>query len=146
MFPRVLRNRPVAAGRLLRCAVMTSLPSGAGGASIQVTRENVLQARAVLLQEVETLESAVASARVFYGGIGLCGQDPVSKDAAPAFSERTAKLFDEYDEHGRELRAMAAKLATAANAYGYTEEEISTSLSTYNARVIQGVQHWLGSR
>lgn len=94
--------------------------------SLQVDRDTVLQARAALLGEVERLRSLIHTNR--QGAfIGLCGADPVSADAAPAFNERIAALLQQCWQYTIDMESAAHTLDDTARGYGYTDAEIAAS-------------------
>ena len=64
-----------------------------------------------------------------YGGVGICGGDPVSPEAASAFNERINGLVMSCVAYNRDLQAAAAALDDTARAYGYTDDEIAASYS-----------------
>jgi hypothetical protein len=96
---------------------------------LQVDRDTVLQARAALLSEALHLKDTM---RIESGStqIGMCGGDPVSSDAAPAFNERIALLIGQCRQYTEELEAAADSLAKVAHLYGFTETEIAQSFSS----------------
>lgn len=95
---------------------------------LQVNRDTVLQARAALLAEADRLDAAILH-RVGSGrGIGVCGGDPVSPEAAAAFNERIDTLIEGCRRYNQDLREAAQNLDAVARHYGYTEDEIAASL------------------
>lgn len=94
---------------------------------LQVNRDTVLQARAALLAEADRLDIAIARRTRSDGGIGICGGDPVSPEAAAAFNERIAALIDDCRRYNQDLRESAHHLDAVARRYGYTEDEIEAS-------------------
>lgn len=96
--------------------------------ALQVDRGTVLQARAVLLGEAQRLRDAI---RLHGTGatVGRCGGDPVSADAAAAFTERIAKLLQVCDEYVHGLERAGGELGRVARDYGYTEDEIAASFA-----------------
>ena len=95
--------------------------------ALQVNRETVLKARAALLAEAARLDVEIGQRMHAYGGVGLCGADPVSPEAARAFNERIDSLVANCRAYNGELRAVASALDANARAYGYTEDEIAAS-------------------
>jgi hypothetical protein len=95
---------------------------------LQVDRDTVLQARAALLGEALRLRDAI---KLHGTGVtvGLCGQDPVSIDAARAFSERIGGLVDHCARYTTDLEAAGALLGDIASSYGYTDGEITASFT-----------------
>ncbi len=59
--------------------------------------------------------------------VGLCGGDPVSRDAARAFNERIGAFLVQYRAHLEGLRAGGQALDATARAYGHTEAQITAS-------------------
>jgi hypothetical protein len=97
--------------------------------TLQVDRDTVLQARAALLGEALRLRDAIK----FHGAgitVGLCGRDPVSADAAHAFSERIEGLVDHCARYTNGLESAGALLGDIARSYGYTDAEIAASFAT----------------
>jgi hypothetical protein len=96
---------------------------------LQVDRDTVLQARAALLGEALRLKDTM---RIESGStqIGVCGGDPVSFDAAPAFNERIAVLIGQCRQYTEELELAADSLGKIAHRYGFTEIEIAQSFSS----------------
>lgn len=93
-----------------------------------VTPRNVLKARAAILAEAESLQEFVRQKFSTGSLIGLCGGDPISRDAQQLF---TAKIHDNvltptYQYIDR-LLDIAEELAASARAYGFTEEQIAGS-------------------
>src|SRR5689334_10387370 len=115
VFP-VSRNAPAAQEQPLRLGPMTAPEGGAhrpqldaavGALALQVTRETVLQARAALLAEADRLDKNLQRAHRDFGGVGRCGGDPVSPEAADAFDERINALVEQCFTYNRDLRSSA---------------------------------------
>jgi hypothetical protein len=104
-----------------------SLAAAIANVHVQVTPENVLEVRRVLLSEAENLMNAGVQDIVATKIVGFCGGDPISKQAAPAFSSRIAALVRHYQDYARQLRAAGNALELTARDYGYTEAEILLS-------------------
>ena len=68
------------------------LDAAVGALALQVNRETVLAARAALLAEADRLDTALRDKHSDLTGVGLCGGDPVSPEAALAFNERISAL------------------------------------------------------
>lgn len=96
---------------------------------LQVSRDNVLQARAVLLAEADRLDRHVEGC-LKGGWIGICGNDPVSPEAAAAFNERIDALLNQCLRYNADLRAAAQALDATARRYGYSDGEIADSFRT----------------
>ncbi|MGD9985822.1 PE domain-containing protein [Pseudonocardia sp.] len=94
----------------------------ASAAGMSVNRENVLKVGAVLLAEADRLDLALSP--VLGVEAGLCGGDPVSQDAAAAFTERAQLLMKAYQGYIEDLRRQADALQESARSYGYAEAEI----------------------
>jgi hypothetical protein len=107
--------------------VATPLDAAVRALALQVNRETVLKARAALLAEAARLDVEIGQRMHAYGGVGLCGGDPVSPEAARAFNERIDSLVDRCRAYNGELRMAALALDTTARAYGYTDDEIAAS-------------------
>lgn len=110
--------------------VRAQLDAAVADVGMQVTRDNVLQARAALLGEADRLEMALTDQWHNWEGVGLCGGDPVSVDAADAFGERSAALLANCRTYNEHLRKAAHALDAIALSYGYTEDEIAASFTT----------------
>jgi len=107
--------------------VATPLDAAVRALALQVNRDTVLQARAALLAEADRLDVELGKRAHAYGGVGICGGDPVSPEAAGAFNERINALVMDCRSYNRELRAAANALDATAQSYGYTEDEIAAS-------------------
>jgi hypothetical protein len=107
--------------------VATPLDAAVRALALQVNRETVLQARATLLAEAARLDVELGQRMHAYDGVGLCGRDPVSPEAAGAFNERIDALIAGCRAYNGRLRAAAMALDATARAYGYTDEEIAAS-------------------
>jgi hypothetical protein len=105
----------------------SSLDAAVRSLALQVNRETVLKARAALLAEADRLDNELQMRHATQSGIGLCGGDPVSPEAAAAFNERIDALVQECRNYNRDLRASAVALEDTARGYGYTEDEIAAS-------------------
>jgi hypothetical protein len=79
------------------------------------------------LAEANRLDVELDRKKDAFTGVGLCGGDPVSPEAAGAFNERINGLIDSCRAYNRDLRAFAATLEASARTYGYTDEEIAAS-------------------
>lgn len=108
----------------------TRLDAAVQALALRVNRETVLQARAALLAEAERLDKDLQRSHREYAGVGLCGGDPVSPEAAHAFNERIDTLIDSCFAYNRDLRASATALEATARAYGYTDDEIAASFQS----------------
>lgn len=95
----------------------------ASAAGMSINRENVLKVGAVLLAEADRLDVAIGD--VVGVKAGRCGGDPVSEDAALAFTERAQLLVEAYRGYVADLRRQAGVLQESARSYGYADEEIS---------------------
>jgi hypothetical protein len=94
---------------------------------MQVNRDNVLRARGILLAEADRLDREMVRLGTAMPPLTDCGDDPVSRDATPAFTQRIAALIEQCLQYNRDLREAAYALDAAARSYGWTEEEIATS-------------------
>jgi hypothetical protein len=103
-----------------------SLATAVESLALQVDRDTVLQARATLLGEAQRLRDEIRLSSIDQG-IGLCGGDPVSSDAAPAFNERIGSLLAHCSRYTEELEQAANALGEMARNYGLTEAEIRSS-------------------
>ncbi len=95
---------------------------------MNVNRDNVLQARAVILTEAEDLMRYMQDEFLNSEPIGLCGGDPISRDAKRLF---TAKIQDNVlaptQQYIQRLQELAEELAGTARSYGLTEQQIADS-------------------
>lgn len=96
-------------------------------AGMAIDRDNVLQVAQILHREADRLQDSVAERHLMKAG--LCGGDPVSEDAAAAFNERAALLFNSCQLYVDDLRALANSIQASARAYGLSESDIAASLS-----------------
>lgn len=102
------------------------------GVAMQVTPENVLQARAALLKHAETLyDAAMGFKKHGKRLVGLCGGDPISQQAQAAFE---VKIHDNAIAPAlrfvAELHKGAEQLAQTARGFGMTEERIAASFKS----------------
>ncbi|MCP2261165.1 hypothetical protein LX15_004886 [Streptoalloteichus tenebrarius] len=97
---------------------------------VGVRRDNVLQARAVLVREARELRALLTSVASDLTAPPLA-EDPVSSDAARVLAHRLRDGEDSYFarwwQYTENLLATAADLAAAARRYGYSEDEITSS-------------------
>jgi hypothetical protein len=105
----------------------TQLDTAVRTLALQVNRDTVLQARAALLAEAERLDGALRARHGAFTGVGVCGGDPVSPEAAQAFNERINALVEGCRAYNSALRASATTLDATARAYGFTDSEIAAS-------------------
>jgi hypothetical protein len=108
----------------------TQLDAAVRALALQVNRDTVLQARAALLAEANRLDDELHRRRNDFAGVGLCGGDPVSPEAATAFNERIEGLVTSCRAYNSDLRVSASALDATARAYGYTDDEIAASFQT----------------
>ncbi len=102
-----------------------SLNASVNALRMQVTPENVLAVRGVLLAESDRLMVSVNRASGARGGV--CGGDPVSRDARQAFGERVATLVAQARQYADELGRAGRSLDQIARNYGLTEQQIAAS-------------------
>lgn len=106
-------------------------------ALMNVTPENVLQARAVVLAEAESLMQFVndrfgPTAQL----VGLCGGDPISQDAQELFTKKIREnVLVPSQQYIQKLQDIAEHLAATARSYGFTEQRISDSFRTDSGRL-----------
>ncbi len=103
-----------------------SLSAALASVSLQVNRDNVLQARKAVLDEAQRLQDLLITHQRDVW-VDLCGGDPVSADAAEAFNERIHQLVDHCWRYAMELKAAGDALGETARAYGFTDEQIAAS-------------------
>jgi hypothetical protein len=100
----------------LRANLATSM------AGVQVDRASVLKVGSVLRDEAIRLRDLLDDSKGL--SAGLCGGDPVSEDAAAAFTERAQALIKVYYGYVDDLDRFADALADSARAYGHAENDI----------------------
>ncbi|WP_281690497.1 hypothetical protein [Pseudonocardia thermophila] len=114
-------------------------------AGLRVDADNVLYVRKAILEEYELLKTTLTAER---GGLETYnyryGGDPVSADAAVAFSQRARLLIDTCNERLNELAAIAGSLKLAAEAYGRTEQEIAALTPLQHSAVIAEANATIG--
>ncbi|MGH3614742.1 MAG: hypothetical protein ACRDRK_19555 [Pseudonocardia sp.] len=103
------------------------LDAAVAAVGMEVDRENVLAARTALLAEADRLDELIIDERRRGMGVGLCGGDPVSPEAATAFNERIEALLSQCHRYNQDLREAAHALDAVAHGYGWTEDEIAAS-------------------
>ncbi|GAA4860361.1 hypothetical protein [Saccharopolyspora rosea] len=110
---------------------------GGPGQSITVNKDNVLQARKVILQAVEHAHDRLEALQ-YDLAISAPADDRISSTAAAVWN---GNLVLNPDSHYNRLRQyvdnvqkLAEQLEEAAKQYGYTEEEITAS---FNAQARQ---------
>jgi len=103
-----------------------SAQAALAAASMEVTPANVLQVAAVLLTEADRLDTVLRE-KMDRAVVGLCGGDPVSREAADAFNERIRDLRNQCQAYNDELRAAGRALQDTARDYGISEEQIAAS-------------------
>lgn len=109
---------------------------------MQVDRDTILRARAVLLHEADQLDDELYRAtspmptgplqgRMGEPGhgvwIGRCSDDPISGPAQISFNAKIDAALQPCRDYIRDLRIAGEQLGTAALRYGYTEEEVRAS-------------------
>lgn len=92
--------------------------------SFRVDPDNVLQARAAVQAAADKIRDSVNANRDDMR-LEPMGGDPVSRDAAVAFTHRLQKYVTFCDDYVRELQRVADALREAALTYGYTDEDIA---------------------
>ncbi|MBW0106348.1 PE domain-containing protein [Pseudonocardia sp. KRD291] len=113
---------------------MATEPSARASDSLmtQVNRDNVLQVRNVIQQQVREMQDALQSATLG-SHVRACGGDPISAEATPLFNSKIAKVLELHWAHLDELRDATEQLTATAERYGYTEEEIARSFAKFEA-------------
>jgi hypothetical protein len=99
---------------------------------MNVTPENVLQARAVILAEAESFMDHLRNGLLMPGIplVGLCGGDPISRDAQELFTEKIREgAVAPVQLYIRRLQDVADNLAETARAYGFSEQRIADSFA-----------------
>ncbi|WP_132430112.1 hypothetical protein [Pseudonocardia endophytica] len=105
------------------------------GLMLQVDRTNVLAVHRAFREHADSLRAYLYEVQV-NAAIGLCGGDPVSRDAAgpQSFGGKVGKLIGVHWKHWEELDAVAGELRETARTYGHTDEEIARSLASERNR------------
>jgi hypothetical protein len=103
------------------------LDAAVAAVAVQVNRDNVLQARNILLAEADRLDLELN--RLIGGNYRIrdCGEDPVSVDATTGFNQRIDDLVGQCKRYNEDLRQAARALDATARSYGWTDEEIAAS-------------------
>lgn len=115
----------------------------------QVTPENVLGVRRVLLEEVERLRDEIkrndlpsdyatapepTAGRMGTPGsgfyIGRCSDDPISGPAQISFNRKIEAVVDSCKKYVSDLNVAGEKLADVARRYSITDEEIQQSFAS----------------
>jgi uncharacterized protein YukE len=99
--------------------------------ALQVTPENVLQARAALLTNAENINDYLRTANEDRSRlIGLCGGDPISYQAQAAFTQKIQEhAVQPAKQYVAELLKGAEQLAQVARTFGFTEQQITDSFT-----------------
>ncbi|HEX4249367.1 MAG TPA: PE domain-containing protein [Pseudonocardia sp.] len=97
---------------------------------LQVSRENVLEVRSVLLGEADRLLDSIRSASSRRGWVGPCGGDPVSAEASAAFDARIRLVLEQCQRYALELKRAGDALDQVARGYGYTDAQLAASLTS----------------
>lgn len=92
--------------------------------SFRVGPENVLQARAAVQTAADGIRNSVNANRDDMR-LEAMGGDPVSIEAAVAFTDRLQEYVAFADDYVRELQRLADALREAALTYGYTDEDVA---------------------
>lgn len=93
----------------------------------QVNAGNVLAVHRVLQEQSETMLTALGHA-AWMNDIPRCADDPVSEDAKRLFQPKVMAIIATHTAHCNEIREAATRLHEAARQYGFTEDQIETSL------------------
>jgi uncharacterized protein YukE len=110
----------------------SSLSSAVSNVNLQVTPDNVLDVRKILLQEAERLQRVSGINLTTTQLVGLCGGDPVSQQAQVAFSQRIELRIQQCRDYANELQRAGNSLEQVAKNYGYNEEQIEASFKSIN--------------
>lgn len=114
----------------------------------QVTPDNVLGVRRVLLEEVQRLRDVIDANHqpsdydIAPGGgrgmgqpgvgftIGRCSDDPISRPAQISFQRKIDAVVAQCRQYVTDLNSAAESLADIARRYDYTEEQIEGSFKS----------------
>lgn len=96
---------------------------------LNVTPENVLQARALVLAEAQSfMEHLEMNLGLHKELIGLCGGDPISRDAQYLFNKKIREnAIVPAQQYVQQLQVVARDLADTAKSFGITEQRITDS-------------------
>lgn len=111
----------------------SSLSSAVADVNLQVTPENVLDVRNVLLTEADRLRTFGGQNMMMAQLVGRCGGDPISDEAQAAFSQRIGVLVQQCQQYSDQLRDAGNALDAVAKQYGYSEEQIESSFKSIDA-------------
>jgi hypothetical protein len=100
---------------------------------LQVTPENVLEVRRVVLDAADRLKSYLTTNLLTAEYVGLCGGDPVSEQARLAFSDRISQITANVSMFGLQLLRAGDQLTSIAEAYGFAEGELAASFTSFDA-------------
>lgn len=92
--------------------------------SFRVDQGNVLQAHAAVQAAADKIREVVQR-RGRDMQLGVMGGDPVSAEAAVAFTERLQRYVTFSIQYADELERLASALRRAALEYGYADEDIA---------------------
>ncbi|BBG04286.1 MULTISPECIES: hypothetical protein [Pseudonocardia] len=93
----------------------------------QINITNVLQARAALMEQVDSIQFALNNASLDLTAIPRCGDDPVSRDAQKIFQAKINHILDTHGAYLVELYEACARLDEAAVQYGLVEGDNTES-------------------
>lgn len=96
--------------------------------TLQVNPDNVMAVYKVFRDHAETLHRQLQELSNDTT-IGLCGLDPVSRDAQVAFGAKVSQLLGIHWAHQRELEVAAEHVKQIALGYGHTEAEITAMMA-----------------
>lgn len=102
----------------------------AGGGHLAVNHDNVLQAGKIIQQQVDHL-NAIVRMKTNELRVGPFAEDFVSLDVADSWNKLLSTNPDSYanriNDYIDSLEKLAGQLKTAAQQYGYTEDQIKDS-------------------
>lgn len=98
----------------------------------QVNRDNVLQVRNAIKQQMEELHRTLLIANLD-AVVRPCGRDPISADATPQFNNKIRQVLKAHWEHHAELQEAVDRLTDSAYRYGYTEDDLERSFTRVEA-------------
>lgn len=119
-----------------------ALQESVDGVLMQVDRDTVLRARAVLMREADELEDAMRTATRYPPSrplpgrqgepghgvwVGRCSEDPISGPAQISFNHKISAMLEPCWQYIADLRTGGDQLGEAAKQYGYTEAEVADS-------------------
>ncbi|MBC3194632.1 hypothetical protein H7X46_26640 [Pseudonocardia sp. C8] len=104
-------------------------PRGSASDSLitQINIDNVMQACRIFDEQVTSMQRAIQNSALLRN-IPACGKDIVSADAQALFQSKIDRILAVHQDHLEEVREARDRLKKAALQYGFTEDQVETSL------------------